>query len=240
MKNKKNNKTFTKLSEIGEFELIKRLTKSVKLSNKSTVFGIGDDSSILDFGEENVLVSSDMLIEGVHFDLSYMPLKHLGYKAIISNLSDIYSMNSQCTEVLVNIGVSNRFNLESLEEVYLGINSACNNYGVDLVGGDTTSSNKGLIISVTAIGSKDPKSIKIFCISRAYHLETHLSVAAFVPSPWDLTVHATLFAMGSHAQSTKQPGEVTAAEAGYISVSLSVGQSARPPPCRMLYVRSHV
>ena len=159
MKNKKNNKTFTKLSEIGEFELIKRLTKSVKLSNKSTVFGIGDDSSILDFGEENVLVSSDMLIEGVHFDLSYMPLKHLGYKAIISNLSDIYSMNSQCTQVLVNIGVSNRFNLESLEEVYLGINSACNNYGVDLVGGDTTSSNKGLIISVTAIGSKDPKSI---------------------------------------------------------------------------------
>ncbi len=159
MKNKKSNKTFTKLSEIGEFELISKLTKNVKLYNKSTVFGVGDDSAILDFGKRNVLVSSDMLVEGVHFDLSYMPLKHLGYKAIISNLSDIYSMNSQCSQVLVNLGVSNRFNLEAIEEVYFGINSACKNYGVDLVGGDTTSSNKGLIISVTAIGSKDSKSI---------------------------------------------------------------------------------
>lgn len=159
MKNKKSNKTFTKLSEIGEFELISKLTKNVKLYNNSTVFGIGDDSAILDFGKKNVLVSSDMLVEGVHFDLSYMPLKHLGYKAIISNLSDIYSMNSQCSQVLVNLGVSNRFNLEAIEEVYFGINSACKNYGVDLVGGDTTSSNKGLIISVTAIGSKDSKSI---------------------------------------------------------------------------------
>tara|TARA_B100001057_G_scaffold500403_1_gene615253 strand:- start:3733 stop:4776 length:1044 start_codon:yes stop_codon:yes gene_type:complete len=159
LKNKKSNKTFTKLSEIGEFELISKLTKNVKLYNNSTVFGIGDDSAILDFGKKNVLVSSDMLVEGVHFDLSYMPLKHLGYKAIISNLSDIYSMNSQCSQVLVNLGVSNRFNLEAIEEVYFGINSACKNYGVDLVGGDTTSSNKGLIISVTAIGSKDSKSI---------------------------------------------------------------------------------
>ena len=159
MKNKKSNKTFTKLSEIGEFELISKLTKNVKLYNNSTVFGIGDDSAILDFGKKNVLVSSDMLVEGVHFDLSYMPLKHLGYKAIISNLSDIYSMNSQCSQVLVNLGVSNRFNLEAIEEVYFGINSACKNYGVDLVGGDTTSSNKGLIISITAIGSKDSKSI---------------------------------------------------------------------------------
>ena len=159
MKNKKSIKTFTKLSEIGEFELISKLTKNVKLYNNSTVFGIGDDSAILDFGKRNVLVSSDMLVEGVHFDLSYMPLKHLGYKAIISNLSDIYSMNSQCSQVLVNLGVSNRFNLEAIEEVYFGINSACKNYDVDLVGGDTTSSNKGLIISVTAIGSKDSKSI---------------------------------------------------------------------------------
>ena len=159
MKNKKSNKTFTKLSEIGEFELISKLTKNVKLYNNSTVFGVGDDSAVLDFGKRNVLVSSDMLVEGVHFDLSYMPLKHLGYKAIISNLSDIYSMNSQCSQVLVNLGVSNRFNLEAIEEVYFGINSACKNYGVDLVGGDTTSSNKGLIISVTAIGSKDSKSI---------------------------------------------------------------------------------
>ena len=159
MKNKKSKKTLTKLSEIGEFELISKLTKNVKLYNNSTVFGIGDDSAILDFGKRNVLVSSDMLVEGVHFDLSYMPLKHLGYKAIISNLSDIYSMNSQCSQVLVNLGVSNRFNLEAIEEVYFGINSACKNYDVDLVGGDTTSSNKGLIISVTAIGSKDSKSI---------------------------------------------------------------------------------
>ena len=149
MNSQKNNKRRTKLSEIGEFELINRLSKDIKISNNSTVLGIGDDSSILHFDKDKVLVSSDMLIEGVHFDLSYMPLKHLGYKAVVSNVSDICSMNSKCSQILVNIGVSNRFNLEALEELYFGINTACKNYSVDLVGGDTTSSNKGLIISET-------------------------------------------------------------------------------------------
>ena len=159
MSKNNNNSQFTKLSDLGEFEVINHITKDFVVKNPSTVYGIGDDAAVMDFKNKQVVISSDMLVEGVHFDLSYMPLKHLGYKAIISNLSDIYSMNSQCSQVLVNLGVSNRFNLEAIEEVYFGINSACKNYGVDLVGGDTTSSNKGLIISVTAIGSKDSKSI---------------------------------------------------------------------------------
>ena len=159
MNSQKNNKQRTKLSEIGEFELINRLSKDIKISNNSTLLGIGDDSAILNFDKEKALVSSDMLVEGVHFDLSYMPLKHLGYKAVVSNVSDICSMNSKCSQILVNLGVSNRFSLEAIEELYLGINAACKNYGLDLVGGDTTSSNKGLIISVTAIGSNKSNSI---------------------------------------------------------------------------------
>ncbi|MAZ50716.1 MAG: thiamine-phosphate kinase [Flavobacteriaceae bacterium] len=155
----KNNKQRTKLSEIGEFELINRLSKDIKISNNSTLLGIGDDSAILNFDKDKALVSSDMLVEGVHFDLSYMPLKHLGYKAVVSNVSDICSMNSKCSQILVNLGVSNRFSLEAIEELYLGINAACKNYGLDLVGGDTTSSNKGLIISITAIGSNESNSI---------------------------------------------------------------------------------
>ena len=159
MNSQKNNKQRTKLSEIGEFELINRLSKDIKISNNSTLLGIGDDSAILNFDKEKALVSSDMLVEGVHFDLSYMPLKHLGYKAVVSNVSDICSMNSKCSQILVNLGVSNRFSLEAIEELYLGINAACKNYGLDFVGGDTTSSNKGLIISVTAIGSNKSNSI---------------------------------------------------------------------------------
>lgn len=159
MNSQKNNKQRTKLSDIGEFELINRLSKDIKISNNSTLLGIGDDSAILNFDKEKALVSSDMLVEGVHFDLSYMPLKHLGYKAVVSNVSDICSMNSKCSQILVNLGVSNRFSLEAIEELYLGINAACKNYGLDLVGGDTTSSNKGLIISVTAIGSNKSNSI---------------------------------------------------------------------------------
>ena len=159
MNSQKNNKQRTKLSEIGEFELINRLSKDIKISNNSTLLGIGDDSAILNFDKDKALVSSDMLVEGVHFDLSYMPLKHLGYKAVVSNVSDICSMNSKCSQILVNLGVSNRFSLEAIEELYLGINAACKNYGLDLVGGDTTSSNKGLIISVTAIGSNESNSI---------------------------------------------------------------------------------
>ena len=149
----------TKLSDLGEFEVIKRITKDFTIKNKSTIEGIGDDSAVLQFGDHQVLISTDILVEGVHFDLSYVPLKHLGYKSVISNLSDIYSMNACCTQITVNIAVSNRFTLESIEELYYGINSACKKYGVDLVGGDTTSSAKGLIISITAIGKQKERLI---------------------------------------------------------------------------------
>ena len=159
MKKKENKFKLTKLSDLGEFEVIDRITKDFTIKNSSTIQGIGDDSAILEFGNQQVLVSSDILVEGVHFNLSYVPLKHLGYKSVVSNLSDIYSMNAQCTQITVNIAVSNRFTLESIEELYFGINAACKKYGVDLVGGDTTSSSKGLIISITAIGLQKEKLI---------------------------------------------------------------------------------
>ena len=136
---------------MGEFALIEHLTKSATASLPSTVLGIGDDAAVLKHKGETV-VSTDMLIEGVHFDLAYMPLKHLGYKAVVVNLSDIYAMNAQATQVLVSLAVSNRFSLEAVEELYVGIQLACKTYGVDLVGGDTTSSQQGLQLSVTALG----------------------------------------------------------------------------------------
>ena len=142
----------TPLSELGEFKLIEHLTKHFKVSQKSTIKSIGDDAAVLNFGKKQVVVSTDLLVEGVHFDLSYAPLKHLGYKAIIVNLSDIYAMNAVATQVTVSIAVSNRFPLEALEELYSGISTAAKLYNVDVVGGDTTSSTSGLIISVTAIG----------------------------------------------------------------------------------------
>ena len=142
----------TPLSELGEFKLIEHLTKHFKVSQKSTIKSIGDDAAVLNFGKKQVVVSTDLLVEGVHFDLSYAPLKHLGYKAIIVNLSDIYAMNALATQVTVSIAVSNRFPLEALEELYAGISTAAKLYNVDVVGGDTTSSTSGLIISVTAIG----------------------------------------------------------------------------------------
>lgn len=142
----------TQLEDLGEFALIDHLTSNFKISQKSTVKGIGDDAAVLDFGKKQVVVSTDLLVEGVHFDLSYMPLKHLGYKAIVVNLSDIYAMNAEATQVTVSIAVSNRFPLEALEELYDGIQTAANIYGIDVVGGDTTSSTSGLLISVTAIG----------------------------------------------------------------------------------------
>ena len=156
---KKTKTELTKLSEIGEFEVINHITKDFKIKNLSTVEGIGDDAAILNFQDKQIVISSDMLVEGVHFNLSYMPLKHLGYKSVVANLSDIYSMNANCTQITVNIAVSNRFTLESLEELYFGINAACKKYGVDLVGGDTTSSNKGLIISITSLGALDSKLV---------------------------------------------------------------------------------
>jgi len=144
----------TSLENLGEFGLIDHLTRHVKIAHDSTRMGIGDDAAVLDFQEQQVLVSTDLLIEGVHFNLAYTPLKHLGYKAVIVNLSDIYAMNAMASQITVSIAVSNRFPLEALEELYAGINMACKLYNIDLVGGDTTSSNKGLIISITAIGSK--------------------------------------------------------------------------------------
>ena len=146
------NRPSTPLSKLGEFKLIEHLTQHFSLKNPSTKKGISDDAAVLNFGDDEVVVSTDLLVEGVHFDLSYMPLKHLGYKAIMVNLSDIYAMNAQATQVIVSIAVSSRFPLEALKELYAGIKMATEIYGVDLVGGDTTSSTTGLLISVTAIG----------------------------------------------------------------------------------------
>ncbi|MBP6590715.1 MAG: thiamine-phosphate kinase [Chitinophagaceae bacterium] len=146
----------TEISSLGEFGLIEHLTKNIELQNASSILGVGDDAAVIDhFGKQTVL-SSDLLVEGVHFDLTYTPLRHLGYKCITVNLSDIYAMNAQPTQVLLNLGISNRFSLEALDEFYEGVYAACNRYGVDLVGGDTTSSQKGFIISVTAIGEVAP------------------------------------------------------------------------------------
>ena len=149
----------TPISTLGEFGLIETLTKNFEIKDSSTQFGIGDDAAVVQHGKDETLISTDLLIEGVHFDLSYMPLKHLGYKAVMVNLSDIFAMNAVATQITVSIAVSNRFSLEALEELYLGIHLACKNYKVDLVGGDTTSSTKGLVISVTAIGKANKDEI---------------------------------------------------------------------------------
>jgi thiamine-monophosphate kinase len=149
----------TALEKLGEFGLIDHLTKKFSIQQKSTLKGIGDDAAVLDFNGKKALISSDQLIEGIHFDLSYMPLKHLGYKAAVVNLSDIYAMNGVATQLIVSLAVSNRFPLEALEEFYEGIALACTLYNVDLVGGDTTSSEKGLYISITAIGAADEADI---------------------------------------------------------------------------------
>ena len=159
MKKEKKNDDLTSISELGEFRLIEEITKTFEITNDSTDLGIGDDAAVLDFNGDKILVSTDMLVEGVHFDLGYTPLKHLGYKSVISNLSDIYAMNGLCTQITVSIALSNRFTLESVEELYLGIRAACKKFKIDLVGGDTTSSNKGLIISITAIGHSVNKRI---------------------------------------------------------------------------------
>lgn len=150
----------TPLEKLGEFGLIKHLTESFAIENDSTKKGIGDDAAVLSFnGETETVVSTDMLVEGVHFNLAYVPLKHLGYKSVVVNLSDIYAMNAIPTQILVSIAVSSRFPVEALEELYTGIQIACKNYKVDLIGGDTTSSTSGLVISVTAIGSAQKDAI---------------------------------------------------------------------------------
>lgn len=145
----------TQLSDLGEFGLIDHLTKNFKIKQSSTIKGIGDDAAVLNFQNKKIVVTTDLLVEGVHFDLSYMPLKHLGYKAVVVNLSDVYAMNAKATQITVSIAVSNRFPLEALEDLYAGIETAASIYNVDVIGGDTTSSNTGLLISVTAIGEVD-------------------------------------------------------------------------------------
>ena len=142
----------TSIESLGEFGLIDHLTNGITTKNSSTVKGIGDDAAVIDIGNKYQLVSTDVLVEGVHFDLAYMPLKHLGYKAVAINVSDICAMNGEAKQITLGLALSNRYTVEALEELYDGIKLACKNYGVDLVGGDTTSSASGLMISVTVLG----------------------------------------------------------------------------------------
>lgn len=142
----------TEISALGEFGLIKVLTSRFELNQESTLKGAGDDAAVIKLGDTCIVVTTDMLVEGVHFDLMYVPLKHLGYKSVVVNLSDVYAMNAVPRQITVSLAISNRFSVEALEEIYEGIRHACNVYGVDLVGGDTTSSTSGLVISVTAVG----------------------------------------------------------------------------------------
>lgn len=142
----------TELSNLGEFGLIDRISSHFSLNNRSSLKGIGDDAAVIDAGEDVILLSTDMLVEGIHFDLSYMPLQHLGYKAVTVNVSDIAAMNGKPEQVVVALGLSNRFSVEAIDALYDGIRAACANYGVDLVGGDTTASSSGLIISISVVG----------------------------------------------------------------------------------------
>lgn len=142
----------TELSSLGEFGLIKHLTQFVEIKNESTIKGIGDDAAVIDNKGKQIVVTTDMLVEGVHFDLAYVPIKHLGYKSVSVNVSDIYAMNAIPKQITVSFAVSNRFSVEALEELYAGIMTACHKYKVDLIGGDTTTAKSGLVISITAIG----------------------------------------------------------------------------------------
>ncbi|MDE6508965.1 MAG: thiamine-phosphate kinase, partial [Muribaculaceae bacterium] len=154
----------TEISQLGEFGLIDRLTTGVKAGDPSTLTAVGDDAAVMQYVAENdtrVLVTTDMLLEGVHFDLTYVPLKHLGYKAAVVNFSDIYAMNGTPRQITVGLGVSKRFTVEHLEELYEGIKLACGIYGVDLVGGDTTSSRSGLVISITCMGTAKASDVTL-------------------------------------------------------------------------------
>lgn len=146
----------TEISSLGEFGLIEHLTKNIELHHASSIVGVGDDAAVIDHFGKQTVITTDLMVEGVHFDLMYTPLKHLGYKSVVVNLSDIYAMNAQPTQVIVSIAISNRFSVEAVDELYEGIYAACREYKVDLVGGDTTSSQKGLFINVTAIGEVTP------------------------------------------------------------------------------------
>ena len=146
----------TEISSLGEFGLIDHLTQNIELKNASSILGVGDDAAVIDHFGKQTVVSTDLLIENIHFDLMYTPLRHLGYKAVVVNLSDIYAMNATPTQILISLAFSNRFSLEALDEFYEGVYAACEKYDVDLLGGDTSSSQKGFIISVTAIGEVSP------------------------------------------------------------------------------------
>jgi thiamine-monophosphate kinase len=146
----------TEISDLGEFGLIGHLTKNIELQNASSIVGVGDDAAVIDHFGKQTVITTDMLVEGIHFDLMYTPLKHLGYKSVVVNLSDLYAMNAEPTQITLSIAFSNRFSVEALDEFYEGVYAACARYGVDLIGGDTCSSQKGFIISVTAIGEVTP------------------------------------------------------------------------------------
>jgi thiamine-monophosphate kinase len=152
-------RTKTELSELGEFGLIRRLTENIVLKNDSTLKGVGDDCAVLDFKNKKIVVTTDLLTEGIHFNLMYVPLRHLGYKAVTVNLSDVYAMNATPKQITVSIAVSAKMSVEAIDELYSGIHLACERYGVDLVGGDTTSSLTGLTISITAIGEADEEDL---------------------------------------------------------------------------------
>ncbi|MEE1899137.1 thiamine-phosphate kinase [Flavobacterium rakeshii] len=153
------NQQRTDLGQLGEFGLIEHLTQNIEIKHPSTLTGIGDDAAVLDFKDKKTVISTDLLVEGVHFDLGYVPLKHLGYKAVVVNVSDICAMNAKATQITVSIAVSNRFPVEALDELYDGIKLAAKIYDVDIIGGDTTSSQKGMILSITAIGEADAEEL---------------------------------------------------------------------------------
>ena len=153
------NEKTNNINELGEIGLIKHLTEKIKLKNKSSVFGIGDDAAIINHGKNETVISTDLLIEGIHFDMVFTPLKHLGYKAVTVNLSDVYAMNALPRQITVSLGISNKFSLEAIEEIYEGIELAAKNYGVDIIGGDTTANPYGLVISITAIGEANKKDL---------------------------------------------------------------------------------
>jgi thiamine-monophosphate kinase len=164
----------TEIESLGEFGLIDHLTKNIELHNASTIVGVGDDAAVIDHYGRQTVITTDMLVEGVHFDLMYTPMKHLGYKTVVVNLSDIYAMNATPTHIVIGLAFSNRFSLEALDEFYEGVLAACNHYGVDLAGGDTSTSQKGFIISCTAVGEVAPdeyvkrngaKKSELLCVS---------------------------------------------------------------------------
>ena len=149
----------TEIASMGEFGLIRHLTENIKLKNSSTLKGVGDDAAVLEYKEKQILVTTDLLLEGIHFDLTYVPLKHLGYKSAVVNFSDIYAMNGQPKQITVSLGISKRFSVEDLEDFYMGLELACQIYGVDIIGGDTSSSLTGLCVSITCIGEGEKEKI---------------------------------------------------------------------------------